>query len=110
MNDQLVSIQTEQANGSVLVRLSGEIDLSNSEQLQRQLEDAVEGWPRVVVDLAEIRYLDSQGLRLIKRLCDKVEKDGTELQLIAPPDSFARQVLEMARMSDYIEIRDTPEG
>jgi hypothetical protein len=30
--------------------------------------------------------------------------------LVAPPDSFARQVLEMARMSDYVEIRDAHEG
>ena len=60
----------------------------------------------MVIDLAEIKYLDSQGLRLIKQLCNKARKDGTELQLVAPPDGFARQVFEMARMSDYVEIRD----
>ena len=35
MNDQLASIQLEQSNGSLLVRLSGEIDLSNSDRLQQ---------------------------------------------------------------------------
>ena len=44
MNDQLVSIQIERSNGSLLVRLSGEIDLSNSDTLHQQLESAVEGW------------------------------------------------------------------
>jgi anti-anti-sigma factor len=110
MTDQHVSIRFERSNGSLLVHLSGEIDLSNFHQLHQQLESAVEGWPRVVIDLAEIRYLDSQGLRLIKQLCNKVDRDGTELQLVAPPHSFARQVLDMARMSDYIEIRDALEG
>ena len=110
MNDQFVSMKIEPSNGSLLVRLSGEIDLSNSRQLHQQLESVVEGWPRVVIDLAEIKYLDSQGLRLIKQLCNKVDNDGTELQLVAPPDGFARQVLEMARMSDYIEIRDALEA
>lgn len=109
MSDQFVSVQVERSNGSLLVRLSGEIDLSNSHQLHQQLESVVDGWPRVVIDLAEIKYLDSQGLRLIKQLCNKVDHDGTELQLVAPPDGFARQVLEMARMSDYIEIRDALE-
>jgi anti-anti-sigma factor len=107
MNDQLVSIQLERANGSLLVRLSGEIDLSNSDQLQQQLESAIEGSDLVVIDLTEIEYLDSQGLRLIKQLCNQVDRDGSELRLVAPPDSIARQVLEMARMSDYVEIRDS---
>ena len=110
MNDQLVSIKTERSSGSLLVRLRGEIDLSNSDQLHQQLELVVEGWPRVVLDLAEIEYLDSQGLHLIKRLCDKGDKAGAEIQVVAPPDGFARQVLEMARMSDYVEIRDALEG
>lgn len=109
MNDQLVSIQIEQSNGLLLVRLSGEIDLSNSDQLHQQLESAVEGWPRVVIDLAGIEYLDSQGLRLIKQLCAKAGREGTELQFVTPPDSFARQVLDMAHMSDYTEIRDNLE-
>ena len=109
MSDQFVSVQFERSNGSLLMRLSGEIDLSNSRQLHQQLESVVEGWSRVVIDLAEIKYLDSQGLRLIKQLCNKVDNDGTELQLVAPPDGFARQVLEMARMSDYVEIRDALE-
>ena len=105
MSDQAAG----RSNGSLLMRLSGEIDLSNSRQLHQQLESVVEGWSRVVIDLAEIKYLDSQGLRLIKQLCNKVDNDGTELQLVAPPDGFARQVLEMARMSDYVEIRDALE-
>ena len=106
MNDQLASIQFERANGSLLVRLGGEIDLSNSDQLHQQLESAIEGSTLVVIDLTEINYLDSQGLRLIKQLCNQVEKEGSELRLVAPPDSVARQVLDMARMSDYVEIRD----
>ena len=110
MNDQLVSIKTERSSRSLLVRLRGEIDLSNSDQLHQQLELVVEGWPRVVLDLAEIEYLDSQGLHLIKQLCDKGDNEAAEIQVVAPPDGFARQVLEMARMSDYVEIRDALEG
>ena len=107
MSDRLCAIRFEQSNGSLLVRLSGEIDLSNSQQVHHELESAVDNWARVVIDLAEIKYLDSQGLRLIKQLCDQVTRTGGDLQLIAPPDTFARQVFDMARMSDYIHIRDT---
>jgi anti-sigma B factor antagonist len=109
MNDQLVSLRTERSNGSLLVRVQGEIDLSNSEQVHQQLQRVIEGSPRVLIDLSEIEYLDSQGLRLIKQIGTKAEQDGANIQLIAPPRSFARQALELARLSEYIEIRDTPE-
>jgi hypothetical protein len=32
------------------------------------------------------------------------------LKLIAPSTSIARQVLDIARMSEYVEIRDAVEG
>jgi anti-anti-sigma factor len=107
MKDELVSTHIERANGALVVRLRGEIDLSNAQELRHQLENTLAGSPRVLLDFSEIAYLDSQGLRLIKQLVDKVDGEGTRLQLVAPPGSFARQVLEMAQMSDYVEIRDT---
>jgi anti-sigma B factor antagonist len=106
MSDQLLAIRYEQLDGSLLVQLSGELDLSNAHEVQHELERAVQARPRVVIDLAEVEYLDSQGLRLIKKLNDNIKSNGGELQLIAPPDSFARQAFDMARMSSFIQIRD----
>ena len=110
MSDQLLAIRYEQLDTSLLVRLSGEIDLSNAHEVQHELERAVQDQPRVVIDLAEVEYLDSQGLRLIKKLYDTVKSSDGDLQLIAPPDTFARQAFDMARMSDFIQIRDAFEG
>jgi anti-anti-sigma factor len=110
MSDQLLAIRYEQLDTSLLVRLSGEIDLSNANDVQHELERAVQDRHRVVIDLAGVEYLDSQGLRLIKKLNDSIKSNGGELELIAPPDTFARQAFDMARMSDFIQIRDTVEG
>jgi len=110
MSDELLSTEIERSNDRLIVRLGGEIDLSNAHELQRQLEEAFRGSPRRVIDLTEIAYLDSQGLRLIKRLVDKAGREGAELVVVAPPDTFARQVLDLAQMSDYVEIRDALDG
>ena len=40
MSDQLLSIRDRAIERTLIVRLSGEIDLSNAHELQRQLEDA----------------------------------------------------------------------
>jgi len=110
MNDELATMELEPSDGSLLIRLHGEIDLSNAEQLQQQLEDAVEGYSQVIVDLTKITYLDSQGLRIIKKIRDKFAREDTALILVAPSTSVSRQVLEIARMTDYVEIRETLEG
>ena len=88
------------------MRLSGEIDLSNVERLAERLDAAVEGCPHVVVDLAGIEYIDSQGLRLLNRLASKLAECKTTFEVVAPPGSVARDVLELTRMSDEIAIRD----
>jgi len=109
MNDQLISLQTEELDGRVVVRLRGEIDLSNIRHVQQQLERAVDDSPRIVVDLVGIDYLDSQGLRLIKHLRDKADGSGGDFVVVAPRDSFVRQVLEMSRLTEYVRIRDALE-
>ena len=72
MSDQLLSTRFERSDGSLLVRLSGEIDLSNSHAVASTSSKAPsKADARVVIDLTEIKYLDSQGLRLIKQLVEQ---------------------------------------
>ncbi|HEX4521855.1 MAG TPA: STAS domain-containing protein [Gaiellaceae bacterium] len=110
MNDGLLTVQLDRSERALIIRLAGEIDLSNAEQVQRRLESATDGCSEVVMDLSQVEYLDSRGLRLIKQICNKAEREGAGLRLVAPPGSVARQVLELARMHDYVEIRDSLEG
>jgi anti-sigma B factor antagonist len=110
VTDEGVSVRTRQAGETTVVELAGEIDLSNVHQLQQQLEAAIEGSPNVVLDLTGIEYLDSQGLRLIKLLRDRADRSGRAFSVVAPRDGFARQVLELSRLDEYVRIRDSFPG
>jgi anti-anti-sigma factor len=110
MSDELAMVQREVLDGVVVVRLRGEIDLSNVEDLHGRIHREVRGAPLAVVDLSAIEYIDSQGLRLLKRLSDQLDAEGSRLEVVAPPDSIARDVLDMTRMSDDITVRDAFEG
>jgi anti-sigma B factor antagonist len=110
MTDGILTVSLERSEGSLVIRLSGEIDLSNTEQVQRRLDAVTDGCSEVTMDLTDIDYLDSQGLRLIKQLCNEADREGTTLRLVAPPKSVARQVLELAQMGEYVEILDTLVG
>ena len=91
------------------MRLTGEIDLSNVDQLQVRL-DGVATDENVVLDLTGIDYIDSQGLRLLIQLYGRQANGGSKLQLVAPLGGFAREVLEMTSITEEIEVLDTANG
>lgn len=106
MNGDLVVMEREQRDGLLLVRLSGEIDLSNVDRLQQQLDLAIARSPVVAIDLDAVEYIDSQGLRVLKQLADRLGREGAKLQLIARPGGFTRRVLELTSISEEIEVLD----
>ena len=107
MTDPRPLMQTEGENGRIVVRLSGEIDLSNVDGLEAQIESAIADAGDVVIDLTAIDFIDSRGLRLLKRVSTAVaDRDGT-LLIVAPASSIARSVLDMTGMSQELAVRDT---
>jgi anti-anti-sigma factor len=80
-----------------LARLSGEIDLSNSRDLERMIEDAVPNTALgLVLDLSDLTYVDSAGIRLLLTLASRLQWRGQRLALVAPDDSRIRRVLSLA--------------
>jgi anti-anti-sigma factor len=80
-----------------VARMTGAIDLSNVEDLGRQVEGAVSNRARgLVLDLSAVTYLDSTGLRLIYRLARRLGDRQQRLRLVVPDDSRIRRVLTLA--------------
>src|SRR6187200_1502892 len=72
MSDPRPLMQTEGENGRIVVRLSGEIDLSNVDGLEAQIDNAIADAGDIVIDLTAIDFIDSRGLRLLKRVSGSV--------------------------------------
>jgi anti-anti-sigma factor len=97
MTDQLAQMSSERRADQVTLRLSGEIDLSNAEDLQPRIDQLVGDCRAVVVDLGAVEFIDSRGLRLLNRLAATLAANGATLELIAPPGCVARDVLDLRR-------------
>ena len=110
MNEEPTPLEAERRDGRVVLSLRGEIDLSNAEDLRSGIEQAVDGSPDVVLDLSAVDYVDSQGLRLVSQLSKRLAREGSKLQVIAPPGSFARGVLELTLIAEDVEVIDTIDG
>ncbi len=100
-------LQTEGVGGRVVVRLAGEIDLSNVDGLEAQIDSAIAQAQDVVIDLTAIDFIDSRGLRLLKRVSSSIAgRDGT-LLVVAPAGSVARSVLDITGMSQELAVQES---
>jgi anti-anti-sigma factor len=90
--DELARIELDDDGPARLVRLSGEVDISNSSDLERRLLELTDE-DGFVLDLSGLTYLDSAGVRLLFRLA---EAACGRLRLVLAPDSPVRRVLELA--------------
>ncbi|HET9938853.1 MAG TPA: STAS domain-containing protein [Gaiella sp.] len=87
---------------SVRVTVSGEIDLSNADGLERELLTALAPARAVTIDLREVTYMDSQGVRLLHHLSVGLASDAT-LTVVAPDGTFAGGVLRVTRFPGLVD-------
>ena len=69
--------------GSLVVALSGEIDLDRAPGVRRLLLDCVKRRQDVLVDLSEVTYIDSSGIASLVEALQWANRRGTELLLVA---------------------------
>jgi anti-anti-sigma factor len=104
------ALRVESEDENVVVYLSGEIDVSSSESLETEIRGVVVGAHSIVIDLEAVEFLDSGGLRLLKRLSVGATEGNANFVVVAPPNSIARSVIEVVSMSDEIGVQDSLQG
>jgi anti-sigma B factor antagonist len=69
--------------------VSGELDLATTPQLEQQVKAVLgDGARSVVVDLANLTFIDSTGLRLLLALSQQAREDGWKLLIVKPSEQM----------------------
>ena len=93
MAPQLGYIDATYRGGRCFFRLRGEFDLSNAWEVQSALADAMRNGERsIVVDLAEVDFMDAQLLRTLIHARSKAGERGIELAILPPSDEIVGRV------------------
>jgi anti-sigma B factor antagonist len=92
------------------VSLRGELDLLSTVELEPELERLADepGIDVVALDLRELEFLDSSGLRLVVMAQQRLEQASRRLVLVRGPQPVQR-VFEITRMTERLEFVDAPE-
>jgi anti-sigma B factor antagonist len=89
-----------------VVRLGGELDLYNAEQIRSALADAcAQGPERVVVDLGEVEFIDSTALGILIETRTKLENKGG--LMLAAPGLETRRALQISGLDKFFTVHDT---
>lgn len=99
---------TSQDVGDILVcRLSGRLDALGADALAAELMPLLEGPKRrVLLNLEELGYISSIGLRVLVRAAKTVKAGGGMLKLCSAP-ATVRKVLEISGMDQLLDLRDS---
>jgi anti-anti-sigma factor len=104
---ELARVEAADLDDARLVRVSGEIDLSNARDVMEAICGAVpHDASLVVVDLSETAYLDSSGIAMIFRLAERLSYSRQELRLVVPADAPIRAVLELTSLHQVVPVQD----
>ena len=102
---ELARVEVEQRGEDCLVRIRGEVDMSNARDLTAAVEAAIPNdAPRIAIDLADTTYLDSAGVQLLFVLAERLKVRRHELRLIVPEGSPIRGVLELTSLPALVRM------
>jgi anti-sigma B factor antagonist len=104
-------LRMEREGETVFLRLSGEFDISCQEATDTTLAalPGKDGVTAIVIDMREVTFVDSLGLRVLLRHEVRSREGKFDLALIAPR-GHARKVFDLSGVSQIIQIRPDPDA
>lgn len=108
--ENIVEISARRHDKTVILDISGDIDFANSLEVRQSVlhEISESRAPRVIVNLSQVRYVDSSGVAsLVEGL--KASHDLGSRFILFGLNSSVREVLELSRLIKVFEVYDSEE-
>ena len=103
-----VTVAARSDGDIVLIVISGELDLSNANYVENQIASAITNQTmRTAIDLTDVDYIDSIGMRVLFALAARLETAQIGLKIVAPIGSPARRVIEIAGLDSVVDVESS---
>jgi anti-anti-sigma factor len=95
---------TEFGDRDFTIKLAGELDAAVVDRLEQALADAEErGTRKVVVDVAELGFIDSTGIQALIGAAQDTNGDGRSL-VVARPRGDVERIFELVSLDKLVTI------
>ena len=108
MADEINAIkEVRQVDEAVIVALQGDIDLHRTDEVQQALATACDNQPtRIVVNMRNVRYIDSSGIGALVEAFRHARTFGVKLLLCCANDRVC-SVLEITKLNNVLTMYPT---
>jgi anti-anti-sigma factor len=103
---ELADVRLYEHDGVTVASIRGEVDVSNAGAIRSALTDLPNLAQGLVVDLGEVRYLDSTGISLLHDLAARLSQRSQRLIVVCPPDTPPRRVIELTGLHVRAPVLD----
>ncbi len=101
---KLLELTTEADGTTVRLALTGELDIAGAARVEHELERIEREPPStIVLDLSELAFMDSTGLRVIVAADSRAREQARRLVIVRGSDTVQR-IIEMTRLNERLEI------
>jgi anti-sigma B factor antagonist len=108
---ELATLMVERHDELQVVRLAGEVDITNAVRLEDNISDSVPNDAAgLVIDLSNTGYLDSAGIRMLFELAGRLGGRRQRLALVVPEESLIRHSLLVTEMDKAVAMYETLEA
>lgn len=102
------TIEVERIDGMPIVRIRQDIDAANATQVRDELTGLLDGGADcIVLDLGQVRYIDSAGIDMLFRLAERLRQRRASLRLVLPADSPLRRLMDIVALPSAIPLHET---
>ncbi len=103
-----MNIKITQFNDYQVVKLVGEVDLSNSREIKQEIIRLIKTPNHVAVDFTELTYIDSSGMASLVEAFNESRNHNTEFHIIGAQGS-PLQVLKLTRLNTVFSLLESLE-
>jgi len=97
-------------SGARLLVAAGEMDIATAPELDAALTKAArEGSEPVIVDLCEVTFMDSTGLRTLLRGRQRLDQAGVRMAIACSSDAV-RKVFDLTKTAELLDVAPDREG
>ncbi|MDD4291251.1 MAG: STAS domain-containing protein [Clostridia bacterium] len=98
-----MTINVEKNGSELTVAIQGRLDTMTAPQLDEQLKKSYEGATKLILDLKDLEYISSAGLRVLLSAHKVMSKQGD--MVITNANSTVMEVFEITGFSDILHIQ-----
>lgn len=101
-----VDLEESPDDRSVVARVAGPLDLEHAAAFLRWVEPLCAAPRRVVLDLCDVDFVDSAGVRALMHLRERVEAAQGEMVLVVAPGSRVRRTLGLLQLESTFRMEE----